>query len=111
MNNQTGSDPDKMGAGRGGGEMGCGGGGIKCPILLPICDFPLGCKALRKDHTDIYCSFCLLLSSRMQTAALVCALRGAAAPFGRILALTGVLGLPSASLHSFSVLLKGLIQM
>ena len=81
-----------------------GAGGIKCPILLPICVFPLGSKPLRKDDTHIYCSFCLLLSSRIQTPARVCAVRGAVALFGRVSAFTGVLwllsGLPVQFLNS-----------
>lgn len=97
VNNRTGSDPDEMGA-----------EGIKCPTLLPICVFPLGSKPLRNDHTHTYCSFCLL-SSRIQTPAPVCAVRGAVAPFGRVSAFTGVLWLVSASLYSFSILPKGLI--
>lgn len=59
-----------------------GRGGIACPILLPICVFPLGSKSLRKDHTRIYCSFCLLLSSRIQTPARVCAVRGLSLSLG-----------------------------
>lgn len=71
--------------------------------------FFFGLQTVRKGSHTYLLLLLSLLSSRIQTPACVCVVRGVVALFGKVAAFTGVLWIVTESLYNFPILLEGLI--